>query len=274
MILSSARDLEGVRMACRATARALEYISAYVEPGIKTDKLNDLCHEFITNELRAIPASLNYKGFPKSVCISVNNVVCHGIPHEKKLLCAGDIVNIDVAVILNGYYGDSSCTFLVGNVSAFAKRLVKVTQECLYLGMAQAMPGNRLGDIGAAIQTHAEKEGFSVVKDYCGHGVGKEYHARPSVLHYGKAGTGEILQLGMCFTVEPMINAGAAGTRILSDGWTVVTEDNSLSAQWEHTVLLTEEGCEILTRRHGEEIPVLMKAPSMNKEDGTKRALR
>lgn len=254
MILSTREDIAGVRAAGRGTAQTLEYIGTQIQPGISTGQLNDLCHSFIVNKLGGIPASLDYRGFSKSICTSINNVVCHGIPAKKKILNSGDIINMDVAVILNGYYGDSSCTFLVGNVHSFARRLVKVSQECLYLGLAAAVPGNQMGDIGAAIQSHAEEAGFSVVREYCGHGIGKEYHTDPSILHYGIKGTGRLLRPGMCFTIEPMINAGKPATRVLGDGWTVVTQDNSLSAQWEHTVLLNEEGCEILTQRSDERI--------------------
>lgn len=243
-----------MRVAGEATARVLEFIAKHIQPGISTERLNDLCHHFITEKLNAIPASLGYKGFSKSICTSINNVVCHGIPTEGKLLRSGDIVNVDAALVLDGYYGDSSCTFLVGKVNSFARRLVAVCQQCLYHGIKEALPGNRLGDIGAAIQAKAEEEGFSVVQEYCGHGIGKKYHTNPSVLHYGKRGTGQAIHPGMCFTIEPMICAGQPETRVLEDGWTVVTQDGSLSAQWEHTVLVNEDGCEVLTQRGDEQI--------------------
>ena len=254
MILNRTRDIEGVRAAGRATARALEFIATHVQPGISTARLNDICHDFITRRLGAVPASLGYRGFSKSICTSINNVVCHGIPHPKRRLSSGDIVNVDIALILDGYYGDSSCTFLVGKVTSFAQRLVDVCRRGLYAGIRAARPGNHLGDIGASIQSYVEGEGFSVVRNYCGHGTGKAYHTDPAVLHYGIRGTGERLRPGMCFTIEPMINAGQPETRILGDRWTVVTRDGSLSAQWEHTLLLGEEHCEVLTLRDGESI--------------------
>jgi len=254
MVLNLKRDIEGLRAAGKATAQVLEFIASHIRPGVSTAQLNDLCHDFITNKLNAIPASLGYQGFSKSICTSINNVVCHGIPAENKLLRSGDIINVDVAVILDGYYGDSSCTFLVGKVNSFARRLVAVCRQCLYHGIREALPGKRLGDIGAAIQAQAEEEGFSVVKEYCGHGTGKKYHTSPSVLHYGVKGTGPVIRPGMCFTIEPMINAGRAKTRVLEDGWTVVTQDGSLSAQWEHTILVQEDGCEVLTQRTSEQI--------------------
>ena len=254
MILNRTQDIEGVRAAGQATARALEFIAPHIQPGISTDHINDLCHNFITQQLSAIPASLGYKGFSKSICTSINNVVCHGIPDAKRRLRSGDIINVDIALILNGYYGDGSCTFLVGKVNPFTRRLVAVCQKCLYEGIKAAQPGNYLGDIGAAIQSYAEAEGFSIVREYCGHGTGKKYHTEPTVLHYGVKGSGELLRSGMCFTIEPMLNAGQPETRVLGDNWTVVTQDGSLSAQWEHTILLGDEHCEILTQRSGESI--------------------
>lgn len=236
-----------MRAAGLLAAQVLDFITPYVKEGVITDELNKLCHDKIIAS-GAIPAPLNYRGFPKSICTSVNHVVCHGIPSEKPLR-EGDILNIDVTVILDGWHGDTSRMFFVGEPSIKAKRLVKVTYDCMMLGIDQVKPGARLGDIGHAIQAYAEKNGFSVVRDYCGHGIGKIFHAEPSILHYGKKGTGAILEEGMFFTVEPMINAGKAET-ILSkhDGWTVTTRDKSLSAQFEHTVGVTADGVEIFTQ--------------------------
>jgi methionyl aminopeptidase len=234
-------------------AEVLEMITPHVVPGISTEDLDKICHYYIVNVQDAYPASLNYKGFPKSVCTSVNHVICHGIPGPR-LLKKGDILNIDVIVRKDGYHGDTSKMFFLGEPSILAKRLVTVTQECLYLGIELVKPGVPLGDIGAAIQAHAEKNRFSVVREFCGHGVGKEIHEDPQVLHYGKAGTGEIIKPGMIFTIEPMINAGKRDLKTLPDGWTVVTKDHKLSAQWEHTILVTDTGHEILTLRQEESI--------------------
>src|SRR5690554_7901934 len=207
------------------------------------------------NVQKAIPACLNYRGFPKSICTSVNHVICHGIPSEKKVLKNGDIINIDVTVIYEGFHGDTSKMYYVGEVAPHAKRLVDITQECLYKGIELVKPGCRLGDIGAVIQQHAESNYYSVVREYCGHGIGSEFHEEPQVLHYGRPGTGAELQAGMCFTIEPMINAGKPHTKLLRDNWTVLTKDRSLSAQGEHTLLVTETGVEVLTLREEEDLP-------------------
>ena len=241
------QDFIKMRAAGKLAAEILDFIAPYVKVGVTTNELDKLCHDKIV-ENGAIPAPLNYKGFPKSICTSINHVVCHGIPSEKALQ-NGDIVNIDVTVILDGWYGDTSRMFFVGEPSIKAKRLTQVTYDCMMLGIEQVKAGARLGDIGNAIQSYAEKNGFSVVRDYCGHGIGRVFHTDPSVVHYGKKGTGLILQEGMFFTVEPMINAGGYET-ILSkhDGWTVTTRDKSLSAQFEHTVGVTKDGVEIFTK--------------------------
>lgn len=251
-IYTNPEDLEKMRVASRLAAEVLDYIAPYVQPGVTTEELDRLCHDYMVNVQGTIPAPLNYTGggsrpYPKSICTSVNHVVCHGIPAPKKLK-KGDILNIDITVIKDGWHGDTSRMFLVGGeASILAKRLVEVTFECMWLGIAQVRPGARLGDIGAAIQRHAERHGFSVVREYCGHGVGRKFHEDPQVLHYGKAGTGIELKPGMIFTIEPMINAGRAATSVLPDGWTVITKDRSLSAQWEHAVLVTHTGVEVLT---------------------------
>ncbi len=246
--LKTADDIKGMRIAGQLAADVLNMIGEYVKPGITTDDLNTLCHNYIVNVQQAIPAPLNYKGFPKSICTSVNQQVCHGIPGSRKLK-EGDIVNVDVTVIKDGWHGDTSKMFFVGKPSILAERLTRITQACLYLGIAQVKPGNRLGDIGAAIQALAEKNRFTIVREYCGHGIGQIFHEPPNVVHYGKAGTGELLRPGMTFTIEPMINAGKREVKLLPDKWTVVTKDHSLSAQWEHTILVTETGHEVLTRR-------------------------
>ncbi len=235
-----------MRLAGALAAEILDFITPYVQIGVTTDYLNELCHNEIVRN-GAIPAPLNYKGFPKSICTSINHVVCHGIPSEKKLK-DGDIINIDVTVILDGWYGDTSRMYYVGEPSIKAKRLCQITYDAMMLGIEQVKPGNTLGDIGYAIQSFAEKSGFSVVRDYCGHGIGRIFHTEPSILHYGKKGEGEVLREGMFFTVEPMINIGGYET-ILSvhDGWTVTTRDKSLSAQFEHTIGVTKDGFEIFT---------------------------
>ena len=247
--IKTAEDIEKMRIAGRLAAEVLEMIEEHVKPGVTTEELDRLCHDYIVNVQQAIPAPLNYKGYPKSICTSINHVVCHGIPNEKPLK-DGDTLNIDVTVIKDGVHGDTSRMFLVGGESAcsiVARRLTRITYECMWLGIAAVRPGGRLGDIGAAIQKHAEGNGFSVVREFCGHGIGRKFHEEPQVLHYGKAGTGPTLEPGMIFTIEPMINAGKAAISELPDGWTIVTKDRSLSAQWEHTIVITETGVEVLT---------------------------
>ncbi len=239
-------DFEGMRRAGRLAAETLDFITPQVQPGVTTDELDRLCHGFILDH-GAIPAPLNYKGFPKSICTSVNHVVCHGIPSDRKRLGKGDAINIDVTVILDGWHGDTSRMFFVGQNSVKARKLVEVTYEAMMKGIAAVRPGATLGDIGAAIQGHAEAQRFSVVRDFCGHGLGRVFHTAPSVLHYGRPGTGVVLREGMFFTIEPMINAGRPDVKILDDGWTAVTRDKSLSAQFEHSVGVTAEGCEIFT---------------------------
>lgn len=245
--IKTPEEVEKMRVAGRLAAEVLDMIAEHVVPGVTTGELDLICHDYIVNKQHAIPAPLNYKGFPRSICTSVNHQVCHGIPGEKRLK-KGDIINIDVTVIKDQYHGDTSRMYFVGEPSIQARRLVQTTHECMYLGIEQVRPGARLGDIGHAIQQHAERQGFSVVREYCGHGIGRIFHEDPQVLHYGKPGTGMELVPGMIFTIEPMINAGRAETKLLPDNWTVVTRDHSLSAQWEHTVLVTESGYEILTQ--------------------------
>ncbi len=240
-----AKGFEGMRRAGRLAAETLDFITPYVKAGVTTGELDRLCHDFIVNH-GAVPAPLNYRGFPKSICTSVNHVVCHGIPGEKKLR-DGDILNIDVTVILDGWHGDTSRMFYIGKPGVKARRLVEITYECLMRGIAQVKPGATLGDIGHAIQSHAEAQRYSVVRDFCGHGLGRIFHDAPSILHFGKPGEGITLQEGMFFTIEPMINAGGYDVKILDDGWTAVTKDRSLSAQFEHSVGVTAEGCEIFT---------------------------
>ncbi|WP_280141317.1 type I methionyl aminopeptidase [Azotobacter beijerinckii] len=251
--IKTPEEIEKMRVAGRLAAEVLEMIGEHVKPGVSTEELDRLCHDYIVDVQRAIPAPLNYKGFPKSICSSVNHVVCHGIPNDKPLR-DGDIVNLDITVIKDGYHGDTSMMFLVGNVPDWAKRLCQVTQECLYRGIELVRPGAHLGDIGEVIQKHAEKNGFSVVREYCGHGIGAVFHEEPQVLHYGRAGTGLELKEGMTFTIEPMINQGRSETRLLGDGWTAITKDRKLSAQWEHTLLVTADGYEILTLRRDDTI--------------------
>jgi len=249
--VKTGEEIAKMRVAGRLAAQVLEMIEDHVQPGVTTDELNRICHEFIVNEQQAIPAPLNYRGFPKSICTSVNHQVCHGIPSNKRLK-KGDIVNIDITVIKDGFHGDTSKMFLVGEPSILARRLVRVTQEAMRIGIAEIRPGASLGDIGHAIQTFVEGRQYSVVQEYCGHGIGREFHEEPQVLHYGKPGEGMILAPGMCFTVEPMVNAGKRYIKMLPDDWTVVTKDRSLSAQWEHTILVTDDGHEILTLRDEE----------------------
>lgn len=252
-IIKTADEIEKMRIAGQLAADVLEMIEPFVLKGVTTNELNQRCHDFIVNEQDAIPAPLNYHGFPKSICTSLNYVVCHGIPNDKALK-EGDIVNVDITVIKDGYHGDTSKMFMIGKPSILAERLTRIAQECLYIGINLVKPGARLGDLGAAIQKHAEKNNYSVVREYCGHGIGIGFHEEPQVLHYGKAGTGETLKVGQCFTIEPMINAGKKTCKVLKDQWTVVTKDKKLSAQWEHTLLVTETGCEILTLRNDEQI--------------------
>lgn len=240
-----------MRVAGRLAADVLQMIEPHVRAGITTAELDRICHDYIVNTQQAIPAPLNYKGFPKSICTSVNHVVCHGIPGDKKLK-QGDIVNIDVTVIKDGFHGDTSQMFFVGKPSIMANRLVETTYECMCIGIEMVRPGTRLGDIGHAIQKHAEAHNYSVVREYCGHGIGREFHEDPQILHYGEPDTGMALEAGMTFTIEPMINAGKRHVKLLADDWTVVTRDRSLSAQWEHTILVTHDGHEVLTRRPGE----------------------
>lgn len=248
-------DIAGMRVAGKAAATVLEMIGPYVVPGVTTDELNQICHSYIVEHLDCIPAPLNYGGgggqmpFPKSICTSVNHVVCHGIPSPTKKLKSGDVLNIDITVIKDGYHGDTSKMFMLGEASVLAKRLSITTQECLYKGIEVVKAGATLGDIGYAIQKHAEANRFSVVREFCGHGIGKVFHDSPQILHYGKKGTGQVLRAGMTFTIEPMINAGKRYIKILPDQWTAVTKDHKMSAQWEHTLMVTEDGCEIFTLR-------------------------
>ena len=254
----SAAEIEKMRVAGQLAASVLEMIGEFVVSGVSTAELDQRCHDFIVNDLACRPAPLNYRAsahqppFPKSICTSVNHVVCHGIPSESKVLRRGDIVNIDVTVVKDGWHGDTSKMFFVGEPSVLAKRLVRVCQECLYIGIEQVRPGAALGDIGAAIQHHAERNRFSVVREYGGHGIGRVFHEEPQVLHYGRRGAGARLEPGMTFTIEPMINAGAHPVKTLKDRWTVVTKDHRLSAQWEHTLVVTDTGAEVLTRRREE----------------------
>ncbi|AMX02217.1 type I methionyl aminopeptidase [Microbulbifer thermotolerans] len=250
--IKTPEQIAKMRIAGRLAAEVLEMIGEYVVPGVSTEELDRRCHDHIVNVQKAIPACLGYRGFPKSICTSVNEVVCHGIPSESKILKKGDIINIDVTVIKDGWYGDTSKMFFVGKPALHAERLVRVTQECLYKAIDIVRPGTTLGDIGHVIQQHAEKNYYSVVRDFCGHGIGDVFHEDPQVLHYGKPGTGEVLKEGMTFTIEPMINAGKAATRVLGDGWTAITKDRRLSAQWEHTMVVTSSGVEVLTARSEE----------------------
>ncbi len=255
IIIKHAEEIDGMRVACRLAGEVLDYVTPFVKPGVTTDELDKLCHDYMVDVQGCIPAPLNYappgySPYPKSICASVNHQVCHGVPNDRPLK-KGDIVNLDITTIKDGWHGDTSRMFVVGDGSILAKRLCLITFECLWLGIAQVRPGARLGDIGAAIQKHAERHGFSVVREFCGHGIGKSFHEEPQVLHYGKAGTGPELEPGMIFTIEPMINAGKAAISELPDGWTIVTKDRSLSAQWEHTVVVTPTGVEVLTLSAG-----------------------
>ena len=251
--LKTPEDIEKMRIAGRLAAEVLQVVAPYVKPGVSTAELDRICFEHIVNEQKAIPANVGYKGFPATICSSVNNVICHGIPSPLKVLKDGDIVNIDVTVIKDGFHGDTSRMYIAGEPSVIAKRLVDVTREAMFKAIRIVKPGTTLGDIGHAIQTYVEAERFSVVREYCGHGIGRIYHEDPQVLHYGQPGAGVILKEGMTFTIEPMVNQGARHTRLMPDGWTVVTKDRSLSAQWEHTVYVTHDGVEILTRVPGDD---------------------
>lgn len=246
-------EIEKMRIAGRLAGEVLQMIRPHVQPGISTGELDRICHDYIVNEQQAIPAPLNYRGFPKSICTSVNHVVCHGIPGDK-VLKKGDAVNIDITVIKDGFHGDTSKMFFVGEPAVASARLARISHECMKIGIDLVKPGVTLGDIGHAIQKHAESQHCSIVREYCGHGIGRDFHEDPQVLHYGKPGTGMALETGMTFTIEPMVNAGKRYTKLLPDGWTVVTKDHSLSAQWEHTILVTDSGHEVLTCVPGDDI--------------------
>jgi methionyl aminopeptidase len=259
IVIKTAEEIEKMRVACRLASEVLDYITPFVQPGVTTDELDKLCHDYMVDVQGCIPAPLNYappghKPYPKSICTSVNHQVCHGVPGDKKLK-SGDIVNLDITTIKNGWHGDTSRMFAVGETSIQARRLNQITYECMWKGILEVRPSGRFGDIGYAIQKYAEANGYSVVREFCGHGVGSKFHEEPQVLHYGKAGTGELLQPGMIFTIEPMINAGKKDIRSLGDGWSIVTKDHSLSAQWEHSVLVTETGWEVLTLSAGSPPP-------------------
>jgi methionyl aminopeptidase len=255
-VFTAEKEILGMREAGRLASEVLDHVAPHVKAGVTTSELDRICHEYMRDVQKTIPAPLNYQPpgyppFPASICTSVNDVICHGIPGDK-VLKSGDVVNLDITVItLDGYYGDTSRMFMVGEVSVMAKRLTQITFECMWLGIAEVKPGASLGDIGHVIQTHAEKSGYSVVREYCGHGIGKVFHQDPQILHYGKPGTGEKLVAGMTFTIEPMINAGRRDIRTMPDQWTVKTKDRSLSAQWEHTLLVTQTGVEVLTWSEG-----------------------
>jgi methionyl aminopeptidase len=253
--LKTPQEIEKMRVAGKLASEVLDYITPFVKPGITTEELDKLCHDYMVDVQHVIPAPLDYappgySPYPKSICTSVNHQVCHGVPGQKKLK-SGDIVNIDVTVIKDQYHGDTSRMFYVGEPGIQARRLCEVTYECMWRGIEEIRPGKHLGDIGQAIQSFAESHGYSVVREFCGHGIGSKFHEEPQVLHYGRAGTGLELKAGMIFTVEPMINAGKAPIRQMADGWTIVTKDHSLSAQWEHTVLVTDSGYEVLTLSDG-----------------------
>ena len=245
--IKTEQDIEKLRISGRLAAQVLEMIGVYVKPGVTTEYLDDLCHDFIVNELKVIPANIGYYGYTKTTCISPNEVVCHGIPSAKIVLQDGDIINIDVAIIKDGYFGDTSRMYAVGQITPAAKKLINTTYEAMVAGIHAVKPGATLGDVGHAIQQVAQRENYTIVREYCGHGIGKVYHEQPNVLHYGQAGQGMILKKGMVFTIEPMINLGKAAVKELGDGWTVVTKDKSLSAQWEHMVLVTDDGFELLS---------------------------
>ena len=250
--IKSSKDIDKMRIAGKLAAEVIEMIEPFVVPGVSTEELDNRCYEFIVNQQKAIPANIGYNGFEKTICSSINQVICHGIPDFNRILKSGDIMNIDVTVIKDGWHGDTSIMVPVGKVALHAERLMKVTQECLYKGIEAVKPGAYLGDIGNAIQKHAEKNYYSVVEEYCGHGIGNVYHEEPQILHYGKKGKGIKIEEGMCFTIEPMINQGSKHTKLLSDGWTVETKDGRNSAQWEHTLAVTASGVEVLTKRSEE----------------------
>ena len=252
--IKTPEEQDRMRTAGRLAGEVLDMIGEHVQAGVTTDELDRICHDYIVGVQRSVPANLNYRGFPKTICTSVNHVVCHGIPNDKRLK-AGDIVNIDVTVIRDGFHGDTSRMYYVGKPGIQAQRLTETCFEAMWQGIRTVRPGARLGDIGQAIQAYVEERNFSVVREYCGHGIGRGFHEDPQVLHYGTAGTGMVLEAGMTFTIEPMVNAGRREVRLLPDGWTVVTRDHSLSAQWEHTVLVTDAGCEVLTLGAGERPP-------------------
>ena len=251
--IKTPEEIEKMRIAGQLAGEVLQMIKPYVEAGITTDELDKICHDYIVNEQKAIPAPLNYHGFPKSICTSVNHQVCHGIPGEKRLK-NGDILNIDITVIKNEFHGDTSKMFFVGEPNIKNKRVSQIAYECMVKGIELVKPGLHLGDIGHVIQKHAEANNHTVVREYCGHGIGRVFHEDPQVLHYGRAGTGMVLEPGMTFTIEPMINSGKRHVKLLKDNWTVVTKDHSPSAQWEHTLLVTESGYEVLTQCTGDEI--------------------
>jgi methionyl aminopeptidase len=251
--IKTAAEIDKMRVAGQLAADVLHMIHPHVQPGVTTEELDRLCHDYIVNVQQAIPAPLNYHGFPKSICTSVNHQVCHGIPGDR-MLKEGDIVNIDITVIKDEFHGDTSKMFFIGEPSVIARRVTRISHECLRIGIEMVKPSIRLGDIGHAIQQHAESNNCSVVREYCGHGIGRIFHEDPQVLHYGTPGTGLALEPGMIFTIEPMINAGKRHVKLLPDQWTVVTKDHSLSAQWEHTVLVTDTGFEVLTQRPGDDI--------------------
>ncbi|OOS04408.1 methionine aminopeptidase, type I [Moraxella cuniculi DSM 21768] len=250
-------DIAKMQLAGKLAADVLTMLDEYVKVGVSTGTLDDIAHRYITEVQGAIPAPLNYNGFPKSICTSINHVVCHGIPDHERILKDGDIINIDITVIKDGYYGDTSKMWVVGKPTIMGERLCRVAQEALYAGMKVVKNGARLGDIGAAIQAVVEPERFSIVREFCGHGIGKSFHAEPQVLHYGKAGTGIELKTGMALTIEPMINQGVWQTKVLKDGWTAITKDRKLSAQWEHTIIVTDTGCLVTTARDDEDLSFL-----------------
>ena len=251
--IKSSREIELMRATCKLAKETMEYIAPFIKVGVSTEEINQLCHDFIVKN-GAYPSPLNYHGFPKSICTSLNEVICHGIPSKNDILKDGDILNVDITTFLNKFHGDTNKTFLIGNVAPEIKKLVDVTYQCLMAGIQAVRPGGRIGDIGAAIMEIAHGNGYSIVEDYCGHGIGREFHEAPQVVHVGKKGTGPEMKPGMTFTIEPMINLGTKDCKVLKDGWTVITRDKKWSAQFEHTILVTETGFEILTLRDEERI--------------------